>query len=96
MIYLAERLCCQLVRENTPQVPMDPLVFMLAPHSMMDTEYDLWGPSIPFTNQVMDELDYDEFNRTRLMPSLTVLVCVLAPLIFFNQSLFALLYISNI
>ena len=30
------------------------------------------------------------------MPSLTILLCVLALLIFFNQSLFAFLYISNI
>ena len=60
-----------------PQVPMDPLVFMLAPRSMMNVEYDLWGPGIPFTNQVIDELDYDEFSGTRPMPSLIVPVCVL-------------------
>ena len=61
-----------------------PLVFMLGPCSMMEAKYDLWGPSIPFTNRVTDEVDYDEFSGTRLMPSLTDLVCVLAPLISFN------------
>ena len=28
----------------------------------MDAEYNLWRPSIPFTNQVMDELDYNKFS----------------------------------
>ena len=30
----------------------------------------------------MNELDYDEFSETRLMPSFTTVVCVLASLIF--------------
>ena len=81
---------CQLVGENVPQVPMDPLVLMLAPCSMMDAKYDLWRPGVPFTNWVMDELDYDEFSGTCLMPSLTIPVCVHAPLISFNQSSSAL------
>ena len=50
MIYLVERVCCQLGGEDMPRVPMDPLVFMLAPRSMMNAEYDLWGLGIPFTN----------------------------------------------
>ena len=66
-----------------PQFPMDPLVFMLAPRSMMDAEYNQWGSGIPFTDQVIDELDYEEFSGTRLMPSLTVLVYVLDSLISF-------------
>ena len=69
---------------------------MLAPRSMTNAKYNLWGLGTPFTNQVTDELVYDEFSRTCLMPFLTVLVFVLAPYIFFNQSLFAFLYISNI
>ena len=63
-----------------PQVPTDPLVFMLAPYSMTNVEYDLWGPGIPFTKRVMVELKYDEFSGTRLMPSLIATVCVLASL----------------
>ena len=77
-------MCCQLSGEDAPRVLMEPLVFMLAPRSMMDAEYDLWRLGIPFTNQITDELDYDKFSGTRFMPSLTVLVCVLAPLISFN------------
>lgn len=72
--------------EDAPRVLMDPLVFMLGSRSTMNVEYDLWGLGIPFINWVIDELDYDEFSGTCYMPSLTVLVCVLAPLIFFNQS----------
>ena len=71
-------------------------MIMLAPRSMTNAKYNLWGLGTPFTNQVTDELVYDEFSRTCLMPFLTVLVFVLAPFIFFNQSLFAFLYISNI
>ena len=71
-------------------------MFMLAPHSMTNTEYNLWGLDFLFTNWVTDELDYDEFSGTHLMSSLTIPICILAPLIFFNQSSFAFLYISNI
>ena len=82
--------------EDTPLVPMDPLVFMLALRSMANAKYDLWGSGIPFTDRVINELDYNEFGRTRLTPSLTVLICVLALLIFFNQSSPAFLYISDL
>ena len=85
VIYLAKKVCYQLAGEDAPRVPMDLLVFILAPCSMTDTEYDLWRLGIPFTNQIIDELDYDKFSGTHLMPSLTILVCVLAPLISFNQ-----------
>ena len=47
---------------------MDLLVFMLTPRSMMNVEYDQWGLGIPFTNRVTNELDYDKFSGTRLMP----------------------------
>ena len=82
VIYLEERECCQLAREDAPRGPIDPLVFMLAPRSMTDAEYDLWGPSIPFTNQVTYELEYDKFSGARLMLSVTISVCVLASFIF--------------
>ena len=42
--------------------------------------------------QVTDELDYDEFNDTRLMPFLTAVVCVPYLLIHFPFFCFALLH----
>ena len=57
---------------------MGPLLFMLAPRSTTTVEYDLWGPEIAFIEQATDELDYDDFSGTRLMPSLITVVCVLA------------------
>ena len=66
---------------------MDPLVFMLALRSMTTAEYDLWGPSIPYTEQVTNKLDYDEFSETDLIPSFTIVVCALASLIFFQPSI---------
>ena len=54
---------------------------MLAPHIITNMEYDLWGPGIPFTDRVTNELDYDKFSGTHLMPSLIAMVCVLASLI---------------
>ena len=50
VIYLAEKVCYQLAGKDTPLVSIDPLVFMLAPRSMTNEEYDLWGLGIPFTN----------------------------------------------
>ena len=81
VIYLMERVCCQLVGKDSPRVLVDPLVFMLALHSMTDVEYSQWGSSIPLTDRVIDESDYEEFSGTRFIPSL-ILVCVLASLIF--------------
>ena len=49
VLYLAERVCLYLVGGDALQVLMDPLVFMLAPLSMMDAEYQLWRSSIPYT-----------------------------------------------
>ena len=39
VIYLAKRVCCQLVGEDVPQVPLDPPQFMLALISMTDAKY---------------------------------------------------------
>jgi len=50
---------------------MDPSGFMFAPHSMTDAEYNLWGSGVPNTGRLLDRLDYEEFNITRPMPSLT-------------------------
>ena len=41
VIYLVEWACYQLVSEDAPQVPMDPSVFMLAPRSITNVEYEL-------------------------------------------------------
>ena len=41
---------------------------MLAPLSMKDAEYQLWRNGIPYAKRVTNELDYDKFNNTRLMP----------------------------
>ena len=49
VLYLAERVHLYLVGGDALQVLMDPLVFMLAPLSMMDAEYQLWRSSIPYT-----------------------------------------------
>ena len=70
---------------------MDPLVFMLALRSITIAEYYLWGLGIPFTERVTDELDYDEFSGTRLMPSLIAAVCVLASLISFQPFVICIL-----
>ncbi|KAL0016110.1 hypothetical protein SO802_003179 [Lithocarpus litseifolius] len=50
---------------------MDPLEFMLTPHSMTDAKYNSWGSGIPYPRRLLKGLDYEEFNITRLMPSHT-------------------------
>ena len=77
--------------EDAPQVLMDLPMFMLAPLSMTYAEYQLWRNSIPYAKWVLDELEYEEFNNTRFMPSLTPAVCALFLLIYFHFS-FALLH----
>ena len=66
------------------------MVFMLAPLSMTNIEYQLWRNDIPYAQQVIDELDYEEFNDTRLMPSLAPAVCAFPLLIHFHFFSFAL------
>ena len=51
---------------------------MLAPLSMTDAEYQLWRSIIPYTEQFMDDLDYDEFSETCLMPSISAEVLILS------------------
>jgi len=41
VLYFAERVHCQLVGEDAPQVPMDLLAIILAPLSMTNAEYAL-------------------------------------------------------
>ena len=51
---------------------MDPLEFMLAPHSMTNAKYNSWGSGVSYAEWLLEGLDYEEFNITRPMPSLTV------------------------
>ena len=51
---------------------------MLAPLSMTDTEYQLWRNDTPYVEWLVDEMGYDEFSETCLMPSLISKVCVLS------------------
>ena len=68
---------------DDPQIPMDPLEFMLAPRFMTDAKYILWRSGILYAKWLLDGLDYDEFIITRLMPSLTVQVYVQSLLLLF-------------
>ena len=63
VLYLAERVSCQLMGEDMPQVPMDPPLFMLAPLSAMDAKYQLWRNGIPYTKKLLGNLDCDSSMR---------------------------------
>ena len=69
VLYLAERVSCQLVGEDMPQVLMDPPPFIFAPLFLMNAEYQLWRNGIPYAKWLLGDLDYDKFSETRLMPS---------------------------
>ena len=66
-----ERVLCQLLGGDDPQIPMDPPEFMLTPHSMTNVEYNLWRSGIPYARRLHNGLDYDEFNINCLMTSLS-------------------------
>ena len=70
VLYLAERVWCQLGGRDDPQTPMDPPEFMLTSHSMTDAEYKSWGNGVSYAQRLLEGLDYLEFNITRLIPSL--------------------------
>lgn len=63
---------------NAPRVWMYPSHFMLAPLSMTNVKYQLWRSIIPYTERLMDDLDYDEFSETCLMPFLFAKICILS------------------
>ena len=46
--------------------------------SMTNAKFQLWRNSIPYARQLMDDLAYDEFSETHLMPSLIQEVCILS------------------
>ena len=79
-------------RDN-PQILMDPLEFMLAPHFIADAKYNSWGSGIPYAKQLLKELDYKEFNITHLMHSFIVQVYAQS-LSFFSFFLFFFLFLS--
>ena len=62
------------MRMDDPQIPRNPPEFILAPHSMTDVEYNSWGSGISHVKWLLEGLDYDEFNITRLMPFVTAQV----------------------
>ena len=78
VLYLAERVCYQLVGTDAPRVLMDPPQFMLALLSMTNDEYQLWRSSIPYAEWLVDDLDYAKFSEIHLMPSLSAEVCILS------------------
>ena len=47
VIYLAKRVCYQLIGKDGPQVLLDPPQFMLASLSMSNAKYHLWRAFIP-------------------------------------------------
>ena len=50
---------------------------MLAPLSMTNAKYQQWKrSSIPYVERLVDDLDYNKFSETRLMPSFSVEVCI--------------------
>ena len=59
---------------DDPQIQRDPLEFILALHSMTDAEYNSWRSGISYAKWLLEGLDYDVFNITHLMPSLTAQV----------------------
>ena len=49
---------------------------MLALLSISDAEYHLWRRRIPYVKRLTDDMEYDEFSETHLMPSLIHEVCI--------------------
>lgn len=64
--------------EDVLWVPMDPPQFILTPLFLTDARYHLWRSANPYIEQLVDDMDYDEFSETRLMPSHIAEVCILS------------------
>ena len=84
---MAKWVRCQLVGEDDPRVPMDPPKFMLAPLLMTIAKNALWRRGITYIDWIREELDYDEFNHTHLMPFLIVEVYALSSHLFLIPTL---------
>lgn len=54
---------------------MDPPAFMLALLSMSDAGYQLWRGGIAYAQQLLGDLDYDDFDKGRLMSPFPIRVC---------------------
>lgn len=63
---------------------------MRAPLSMTDAKYQLWRNDIPYVQWVLGDLDYNEFSKTRHMPSFPIGVCI------FSLSSFFSLYLAYV
>ena len=61
--------------EDVSQVPLDLPQFMLALLFITKAEYHLWKASIPYIERLTDDMEYDEFSETRLMPFPIYEVC---------------------
>ena len=55
---------------------MDPPKFMPAPLSMTNAEYYLWKDGIAYVDQILSDLDYDDFNKGHLMSPFPIEVCI--------------------
>ena len=55
---------------------------------MTEAEYNLWGNGVSYAERLLEGLDYEEFNITRFMPSLTIQV--------YAQSLFLLYFFFSL
>ena len=47
---------------------------MLAPPSMTVAEYNSWRSGVSYAKRLLEGFNYEEFNITRFLPSLTVQV----------------------
>ena len=55
---------------------MGPPKFMLASLSMIDAEYYLWKDGTTYAEQLLSDLDYDDFNEDHLMSHFPIKVCI--------------------
>lgn len=70
VLFLMERVRCQLVGEDASWVPLDPSKFMLTLLSMTDAEYHLWRADISYAEHFTDGVKHDEFSETHLTSAL--------------------------
>ena len=68
---------------DMPQVPMDPLTFMVALLSMFDVVYQLWKGGIAYAQRLSGDMDYDRFSEDRLMSPFPIGVCTFSIPFFF-------------
>lgn len=59
-------------------MPMDPPAFMLASFSMFEAEYSICRVAIVYTDRLLKDQNYDEFNESCLMPPISTVVCTLS------------------